>query len=224
MSSHDVMDKKSLIAEFIGPFALCYAGILSIHNSGGNLVVPALCHGLVIGVFVSAFAAISGGHINPAVTCAMIATKRIKLADGIAYIVAQLLGAFCGAAAVLASGLGKDVVSAGTPVLGNGISPVNGIVLEAIATFFFLTVIFGTAVDKRAPKVGGLFIGLTITLDILAIGPLTGGAMNPSRWFGPALLTMENLGNAVVYFVGPILGAVLAGLLYDKVLAPNQPE
>ncbi|MBI1332891.1 MAG: aquaporin [Armatimonadetes bacterium] len=218
------MNKKALIAEFIGPFALCYGGILSIHNSGGNLVVPALCHGLIIAVFVTAFAAISGGHLNPAVTCAFIATGKIKMTDGIAYIVSQCIGAVCGSLAVLGSGLGKDVVSGGTPVLAPNLTMVNGIVLEAIATFFFLLVIFGTAVDKRAPKMGGLLIGLTISLDILAIGPLTGGAMNPSRWLGPALVTQENLGNVVIYFVGPILGAVLGAVLYDKVLAPQSTE
>ena len=216
------MNKKALIAEFIGPFALCYGGILSIHNSGGNLVIPALCHGLIIAVFVSAFAAISGGHINPAVTCAMIATKRIKLADGIAYMIAQIAGAIAGSAAILGSGLGKDVVLGGTPALGTGITMVNGIILEFIATFFFLIVILGTAVDSRAPKMGGLFIGLTICLDILAIGPLTGGAMNPSRWIGPALISMENLGNVVVYLVGPIGGAVVAALVWDNFLAREQ--
>lgn len=152
----------------------------------------------------------------------MIATKRISPAAGLAYIIVQILGAFCGGLAILASGFTKEVVSGGTPNLATGTTMVNGIVLEAFATFFFLLIIFGTAVDKRAPKVGGLFIGLTICLDILAIGPLTGGAMNPARWFGPALVTMENLGNAVVYFVGPIVGAVAAALLYDKVLAPEK--
>ncbi len=218
-----VMNIKALIAEFLGPFALCFFGILSCVNAGQHgLVIPALCHGLVIAVLVSAFAAISGGHINPAVTFAMMATRKISMGNGLAYIVAQLLGGLAAAYMLMACGIGKTDIAIGTPAPAPETTALNAIMLEAVATFFFALVIFGTAVDKRAPKMGGLFIGFAITLDILAIGPMTGGAMNPARWLGPALVNPKMLADAGIYFVGPILGAVVAGLLYDKVLASDQ--
>ena len=216
------MDKKALTAEMIGTFALCFGGILSIHNSTGNLLIPALAHGLIIAIFASAFGAISGGHFNPAVTIAMMVSKRIKPDLGLGYIIAQVVGGALAGFAVIACGLNVDVVVTGTPALGEGVSVVSAIVAEAIATSFLLFAILGTAVDKRAPKVGGLFIGLAVMIDILAIGPITGAAMNPARWLGPTLVKIHNVGLAAVYFAGPIIGAIIAVLIYDKILAPDQ--
>ncbi len=220
------MDQKAITAEIVGTFALCFGGILSIHNSGaanmgGSLLIPALAHGLILAIFITAFAAISGGHLNPAVTTAMIISKRIKPGLGLAYIIAQIIGGGLAGFAVMACGLGKDVVLSGTPIPAEGVSMVSAIIAEAICTFFLVMAVMTTAVDKRAPKMGGLFIGLSVTISILAIGPLTGGAMNPARWLGPALVTMQNLGNAAIYFTGPIVGGAIAVLLYDYVLAPD---
>lgn len=216
------MDKKALTAEVIGTFALCFGGILSIHNSGGNLLIPALAHGLILAVFISALGAISGGHFNPAVTTAMMISKRITMAKGIAYILAQIVGGVLAGLAVLACGLAKEDIVGGTPNLGANVSMTSAIIAEAICTCFLVIAVLGTAVDKRAPKVGGLFIGLAVTIDILAIGPITGGAMNPARWLGPSLVTMQNFGNAAVYITGPIIGCVMAVLLYDKLMASDQ--
>ena len=221
------MDKKALTAEVVGTFALCFGGILSIHNSGaanmgGSLLIPALAHGLIFAIFITAFAAISGGHLNPAVTTAMIISKRIKPAAGIAYIVAQIFGGALAGVAVMACGLGKDVVLSRTPIPADGVTMVSAIIAEAICTFFLVLTVLTTAVDKRAPKMGGLFIGLSVTISILAIGPLTGGAMNPARWLGPALVTMDHLANATIYITGPILGGIFAVLLYDNILALDQ--
>ena len=189
---------------------------------GGSLLIPALAHGLILAIFITAFAAISGGHLNPAVTTAMMISKRIKPAVGLAYMVAQVLGGVLAGLAVMGCGLGKDVVLSGTPIPGEGVQMVSAIVAEAVCTFFLVLTVLTTAVDKRAPKMGGLFIGLSVTISILAIGPLTGGAMNPARWLGPALVTMDHLANAAIYITGPILGGVFAVLLYDHVLAPDQ--
>jgi MIP family channel proteins len=221
------MDKKALTAELMGTFALCFGGILSIHNSagpnaGGSLLIPALAHGLILAVFISALGAISGGHFNPAVTTAMIASKRMKPNVGLGYIAAQIIGGVLAGVAVMACGLTKEDVVGGTPNLGPGVQAVSAIIAEAICTCFLVIAVLGTVVDKRAPKVGGLFIGLAVTIDILAIGPITGGAMNPARWLGPSLVTMQNLGNALVYITGPIIGCILAVLLYDKVMASDQ--
>ncbi len=216
------MDKKALTAELIGTFALCFGGILAIHNSGGNILVPAFAHGLILVVFISTFAAISGGHFNPAVTTGMIISKRISPSLGLMYIVAQIIGGGLGALAVMGCGLDKRVVLEGTPALGANVTVISAIIAEAIATCFLVLAVLGTEYDKRAPRLGGFFIGLAVTIDILAIGPLTGGAMNPARWLGPTLVTMQNFGNAAVYITGPLIGCLVAVILYDKVMAPEQ--
>jgi glycerol uptake facilitator-like aquaporin len=92
----------------------------------------------------------------------------------------------------------------------------HAIGLEAIATFFLVFVVFGTAVNPEGPKLGGMAIGLTIAADILAIGPLTGASMNPARSFGPAL-AVGNWEGQVVFWVGPIIGALLAALVWEFV-------
>jgi glycerol uptake facilitator-like aquaporin len=100
---------------------------------------------------------------------------------------------------------------------------VQAIGLEAIATFFLVFVVFGTAVDPRGPKVGGFAIGLTVTAGILGIGPLTGGSMNPARSFGPAIVT-QIFEAQTAYWIGPLLGGIAAALLYDRLFLPREPE
>jgi aquaporin TIP len=99
--------------------------------------------------------------------------------------------------------------------------------MEAVLTFFLMFVIYGTAMDGRAPKLAGLFIGLTVTLDILIGGPITGAAMNPARWFGPAVAS-GGLGNLWIYLIGPAAGAVAAALLWryflEVVPSPRKAE
>jgi len=216
------MDKKPLVAELIGTFALCFIGILSIDASKGDLMIPAFAHGLVLVVFISAFGAVSGGHFNPAVTLAMIVSKRIKPDVGIAYMVSQVLGGVLAGLAVIACGFTVATVTGGTPAPGPTITMMSAIIAETILTAFLVFAVLGTAVDKRAPKIGGIGIGLTVTFDILAGGPISGGAMNPARWLGPALVSRENLGNAAIYLTGPFIGCILAVLIYDKLIAPDQ--
>lgn len=217
-----MFDPRKLIAEAVGTFTLIFAGAGSVMlftaNDRVTLVGVALAHGLAIGLMVSALGAVSGGHFNPAVTIGIWVTRRIETAAGIGYIVAQLAGAVLAATALTVlfpEGL-RSAATLGTPALGAGIDFARGVGLEAIMTFFLVTVIFGTAVDARAPKLGGLAIGLTIAMDILAGGPLTGAAMNPARAFGPALLSGQ-WKDHLVYWIGPIVGAVCAALLYHYV-------
>lgn len=222
------MKPKALAAEFIGVFALCFVGILAIHNlkdvpAGGGLVGIAIAHGLVIACLASAFGAVSGGHFNPAVTIAMLATKRIDALGAIGYIIVQVLG---GSAAAVVAGMVPGVnVPGGVPALAEGMPAPVGMMLEAIATMFLVLVIFGTAVDKRGPKNGALFIGLTVVLGILAIGPMTGAALNPARHLGPALVA-GGMDNFWVWLVGPILGGLAGAFLYDKLMlaGEDQPE
>jgi len=224
------MKARALIAEFIGTFALIFIGVMAIammteNRDGGALVSVALAHGLTIACLASATAAISGGHLNPAVTFGVMVTRKINIANGLAYIVAQLVGSVAGAA-MAAYGLGLNgmhAVQGGTPSLAGGMSLPQGLVMEAVATFFLMFVIFGTAVDIRGPKVGALFIGLTVTLDLLAIGPLTGGAMNPARWFGPAAIGGSLGTNSLVWILGPFSGAALAAIVYTMFLEDKNP-
>ena len=229
------MNSKALVAEFVGTFALIFIGVGAIASNaiaGAGFLGVALAHGLTIAAMVSATAAISGGHLNPAVTIGLLLARKIDGPNALGYIIAQCLGGVA-AAGALAVIIPQRVraVGFGTPNLADGlaavnevtniqaINPLQGIMIEAILTFFLVFVIYGTAVDRRAPKVGGLFIGLTVTLDILMGGPLTGAAMNPARHLGPALFAGgENITNIWIYWVGPVLGGVLAALLYRHVL------
>jgi len=216
---------KKCVAEFVGTFTLIFIGVGAIYNNPGLLGV-ALAHGLAIAVMVSATGGISGGHLNPAVTFGVLVGGRIGLKDSLAYWVAQLAG---GAAAgfLLLCLLGDNsqsatsIVAKGTPNLGEGVSWSKGIVIEAVLTFFLVFVVYGSAVDARAPKIGGLAIGLTVALDILFGGPLTGAAMNPARTFGPALAS-GHWANHAVYWIGPLLGGGAAGLIYGRFLS-KQP-
>jgi MIP family channel proteins len=214
---------KKCVAEFIGTFALIFIGVGAINNNsiaaGVGLLGIALAHGLTIGVMVSATGGISGGHLNPAVTFGLLVGGKISLMDAVAYWVAQLAG---GAAAgfLLVSIFGANgvaIVAAGTPDLGKDVAQGTGIIVEAVLTFFLVFVVYGSAVDVRAPKIGGLAIGATIALDILFGGPLTGGSMNPARTFGPALAS-GHWNNHIVYWAGPMLGGALAGLIYGQFL------
>ena len=206
----------AFVAEFIGTFALTLIGAGAILNGSAGLVGVALAHGLVIVVFGTALGAVSGGHFNPAVSIAMLATGRIDPAKAGGYIVSQVLGSVL-AALILTQVFPAETVSAaklGTPLLSATTSIGAGIILEFLTTFFLVTAIFGTAVDSRAPKMGALFIGLTVTLGILCIGPLTGAALNPARSIGPALVG-GYLDNFWLYWIAPIAGAVAAAFLYD---------
>ena len=220
------MNFKALIAEFVGTFALIFVGVGAIaadHISGGGLGLTgiALAHGLTIAVMVSATAAVSGGHLNPAVTFGALVTGKIDAGAAVGYVVAQCLGAVVGATllrfCIPADVLGPGGVNMGTPALGTGITAGMGVVMEIVLTFFLVFVVFGTAIDSRAPKVGGLFIGLTVALDIMVGGPISGAAMNPARHLGPALLG-GGLGQTWIFWVGPLVGGALAALAYHHTL------
>ena len=216
--------RKALIGEFVGTFALIFVGAGSIAaneitKGALGLTGIALAHGLTIAVMVSATAAISGGHLNPAVSLGALAAGKINVFAAVGYIVAQVLGGVVGALLLKAvvPGQALDAVHLGTPALGPGVSTAQGLLVEAVLTFFLMFVIYGTAFDPRGPAAPGLFIGLTIALDILMGGPLTGASMNPARFLGPALVS-GSLGDTVLYIAGPVIGAVAAALLWRHAL------
>src|SRR5919204_2276420 len=226
-------------AEFVGTFTLIFIGagsILALTTlflpaitsteaqgvyGGLTLVSVAFAHGLAIAVMVSAVGHISGGHFNPAVTFGFLVTRRMEPRLAVVYWVAQL------AAAVVASLLlwwifpnsVVDAAKLGAPALGPLIGAGAGFVLEAILTFFLVWVVFATAADPRGTfkSIAGLAIGLTITLDILAGGPLTGAAMNPARAFGPELV-QNTWKDCWVWYAGPFAGGALrAGRLTEEI-------
>ncbi len=211
-------------AEFVGAFALLFIGMGAIALQA-DLTGVALAHGLAIGVMASAVGHISGGHFNPAVTLGFLVTRRITPALAGVYWVAQLAGAV--AASLLVKWLFPgDALAVGVPAVNNAIGSGEAVVLEGILTFFLVFVIFATAVDPRGAfkSIAGLAIGLTITMDVYAGGRLTGAAMNPARAFGPQL-TGNHWADGWVWYVGPIVGAVVAAVAYEwlylRPLAPT---
>jgi aquaporin Z len=216
------MNYRALVAEFIGTFTLIFVGVGSIAAdfiTGGSLglVGIALAHGLAIGVMVSATMATSGGHLNPAVTIGLLSVSKIKVPLAIGYIVAQCLGGLV-AALLIKLTIPADVlfqIQMGTPLLNydEGITPLMGLGIEIILTFFLVFTVYGTAVDHRAHKVGGLFSGLAVAMGVMMGGPFTGAAMNPARHLGPSLIG-GYCPEFWIYWVGPIVGGILAAQVY----------
>lgn len=206
----------ALAAEFIGTFALIFIGAGAGAIGAGGVVGVAFAHGLVILAFVYAFGHISGTHVNPAVTVGVLVAKGIDAKRAIAYIVAQLAGGTVGAFA-LRFVLGGSDSGLGATVLGKGVSPAQGLVLEAILTFFLVNSVLHAAVSGKAGNLAGVAIGLTLTFSILMGGPLTGASLNPARTLGPAIAA-GIFDDIWAYFVGQILGGVLAALAYNTIL------
>lgn len=220
-------NSRAYVAEFLGTFFLCFAVIGAILSgtpavgAGGGLLVVALAYGLAWSVGVNAFGGISGAHFNPAITIGMAVTRRIGAAAAGVYIVVQLAAAIA-AALVCAAIFPLEAVAQGglgVPMPQAWVSPGMLMIAETVMTFLLMLAIYGTAIDDRgrAVKIGGFGIGLTVTVNVLAAGAITGGAMNPARAFGPALVSGIWTAH-LFYWIGPILGAVLAALLYDRVL------
>jgi MIP family channel proteins len=211
---------QQAVAEFIATFTLIFIGAGSVILNAAkqlDLVGVALAHGLALAIMVSITAHISGGHVNPAVTVSLWVTGKINTVRAGVYIAAQLLGATVGALALRATfpdALWR-AANLGTPVPAPGVSAGSAVVLEAILTFFLVFAVYGTAVDDRGPfaKLAGFPIGLVLTMDILAAGPLTGAAMNPARAFGPALVS-GTWTSGWVYWIGPVSGGVIAAAVY----------
>lgn len=211
---------RHFASEFIGTFALVFVGsgaIMTARMSGSQagLVEVALAHGIILAVMVSALMRISG-HFNPAITLGFLAVKRIEVMMAALYIVAQVLGAIAAAYALKAAYPDSVFVATrgGGQAIALDITGGQAFILETIATFFLVFVVFGTAVDLKGPKIGGLAIGLTIAADILAIGPLTGASMNPARSFGPAVASGVYEAQ-LLYWAAPILGGLIAALMYE---------
>jgi len=219
---------RPLAAEFVGVFMLTFIGagaiVLNQYREGiVGLAGIAAAHGLALAIAVTATMNISGGHINPAVTVGLWSVGRIGWKQAGLYVLAQVLGAIVAALALkgLYPEMAGRIAQLGTPRLAANVSFTQGVLLEAILTFFLAFAVMATVVDAAGPKVAGWAIGLTVMMGILAGGGITGGAMNPARAFGPALVSNAWLGQ-LVYWIGPILGSVAAMQLYDRLLLTRE--
>lgn len=222
---------RRLTAEALGTFGLVFVGAAVVvvnggfPNSGIGLLGIALAHAVVLSVMITATMTISGGHLNPAVTLALMLRRRIDLPSAAGYIITQLIAAVVAAFLVKLLLPQEAVRNAmlGLPVVASSVTLGQAIGIELVLTFFLVSAVFGTAVSPDAPRVAGFGIGLVLLFDILVGGPLTGAAMNPARAFGPAVVSGEWVGQ-LVYWIGPIAGAILAALLWEFLLLPRAPQ
>ena len=214
---------REFVAEFLGTFALTFVGgaaIMQTRNvdAGAGLVEVALAHGLVLFVMVSALMKISG-NFNPAVSIGLLVTGRISPTQATTFIGGQITGAIIAALSLKALFPAAlwEAARGTRQMVSLDVSTGQAFALEAIATAFLMTAVMGTAVDSKRPMIGGLAIGMAVTADILAIGPLTGASMNPARTLGPMIVTGVYEGLAL-YLTAPIVGAVIAALIYRHLM------
>jgi len=227
------MGRQAYVAEFIGTFAVVFFGsmsvivflgnVLGLSSPAASFLSVALTHGIILMVMVYAFVSISGSHLNPAITITAVALRKMEASDGVAYVLAQVLGAVLAGVVdyVVQPGNGSLVnfgLPSPSPVIGN--SELIATFVELLITFFLMLSVYAVLyTDKVHRAASGLLIGMTWAADILIAGPLTGGAANPARWLGPAVASL-NFNSFWVYWVGPIAGALIAGFTYDRLLTP----
>jgi MIP family channel proteins len=218
VSDSRVDDLQTMLAEFIGTFALVFAGcgaivIDSVSHGSVTHVGVAITFGLVIAAMIYATGHISGAHLNPSVTLAFSLTRHFPMRKVPIYWLAQFAGAVC--AALLLRALFGNVVHLGA-TLPSG-SNVQSLLLEIVLTFFLMFVIMAVATDDRAiGQAAAIAIGGTVLLDAMFGGPISGASMNPARSFGPALVSSD-MSQYWIYVVGPVIGALLGAFAYEVI-------
>jgi len=188
--------------------------------AGSSYVHVALTFGLAVGTVVWVFSHISGGHANPAVTAAALFTRRVSIIRGLLYIVAQIVGGILGAGILYGLSPMKFQGGLGVNKLGAEVTSAQGFGVELIASFLFVITFFASQDDKRTDLRGSapLTIGLAAVVCHLFALPYTRASLNPARSFGPAVIT-DSWEYHWVFWVGPIVGGLLAGLLYEYIFA-----
>lgn len=217
---------KKYIAEFIGTFVLVLfacgtAAVVGCSSEyGTGYLLTALAFGLVIVAMAYSIGNISGCHINPAVSIAMLVSGKLSIADFFGYVVAQFAGATAGAAVLMAL-VGKESGLGANALYNDSIG--LSILVEIILTFVFVIAILGVTSKVENSAVSGIVIGLTLTLvHILGIS-FTGTSVNPARSFGPAVLVGgDALSSVWVFIVAPLVGGVLAALVYKFLSASKE--
>ena len=224
MSNNPLASK--LLAEFIGTVALIFIGAGAAAVIGGSAGLSgvgaiAFAHGLTVMVFAFAYGSVSGAHLNPAVTFGVLLAGAMSLAEAFAYIIVQLAAGVV-AALMLSLVLGGIATGLGTPALAHDlslgaavvtVSPAAGFAIEALLAFFLVTVVLSTAIAGRAGSLAPLAIGMTLTLNIIMGGPLTGAAFNPVRALGPMIAT-GRFDDAWLYVLAPLVGAAMAAAVH----------
>jgi MIP family channel proteins len=225
-----------LLAEFIGTFAFVFIGAGAAAIVGEGVGLPgitaiALAHGFTIMAFAFAYGSVSGAHMNPAVTVGVLAAGAMPAGEAAGYIASQLVGGIIGAL-VLAAVLGGSGTGLGTPALARDlvlgatrltITPVEGFTIEALLAFFLVTVVLSTAVAGRAGNLAPMAVGMTLTLNIIMGGALTGAAFNPARALGPMIAT-GNFSDAWLYVIAPLVGAIVAAFVHTGLTWLTQPR
>lgn len=213
--SEDVPLWKALVAEFVGTFALVFigaaAGALTLQQ-GGSLLGTAFAFGLVLMIMIYVLGSYSGAHFNPAVSFGFALSGRMNWGIMLAYWIIQLIAGIAAAALLVyffgsASGVGASIGSLTYS------QPWKAVLAEAIATFFLVVTVLIVTHNPLLALIAGVAIGLILAFDILAIGALTGGSMNPARSLGPAIFS-NNMSSYWIYIVGPLLGGLVAALIY----------
>ncbi len=224
---------RKYVSEFLGTFALIFIGAGSacanynLGQSGGQglgLLGIALAFGFAVVAIVYSLGYISGSHINPAITVSMVVTNRMDAQTGFMYIVSQLGGAAFAGYLLKTLFPAAIAINFGTCGLGSGVSIMQGIIMEVIVTFLLVFVVYATVIDKRATAtLAGLAIGLVVVLGVIVGGTVSGGSMNPAVVFGPALAS-GHFDNHYVWWLGPIAGGVLAGIVYENFFAESKKK
>ena len=201
---------KKYVAEAIGTFVLVFVACGVAGQTGGSLGVTSVAFGLVIVAMAYSIGNVSGCHINPAVSIAMLAAKKMSVKDFCGYVVAQFVGAIAGAA--LLNAVVKDPTKLGTNALYNG-DALLSFIIEAVLTCIFVLTILGVTSKKEFGGIAGLVIGGALTLVHLLGINFTGTSVNPARSFGPALIA-GNLSGIWVFLLAPLVGGILAAVIY----------
>ncbi len=216
---------RKYLAELLGTFCLVFVGsgcvcadyyLVKSGSQSFGLLGIAIAFGFVVVAVAYSLGYISGAHINPAVTISMVVTKRMKTGIGAMYIVSQMAGAtFAGYLLKILFPEALASVFLGTCVLGSTVTVTQAIVMETVITFLLVFVVYTTVVDKRStPALAGLAIGFVVLFGVMVGGTISGGSMNPARVFGPAIAS-GHFANHYVWWIGPIIGGVTAGFVYD---------
>ena len=238
--------RQQYFAEVLGTFVLVFIGagaVVANAVSGGSIGILgiAIAHGLAIAAMVYAVGNVSGCHINPAITLSFLAARKINLRTAVSYIVSQLIGAaLAGFALFIIFPIAPNSLMFGATQLGDGVTSSIGILIELLLTFLLAFAIFAVATDKRNQTViTGLVIGMVLSMSIIVGGTSTGAALNPARSFGPLFgATLRELVDSVqytgigfdlvavaakyfanhyIYWIGPVAGALLALIVYEKI-------
>jgi MIP family channel proteins len=221
------------LAETIGTFILVYGGTAvavaaalqrPVAGPAYDSLATPLAFGLALLVVVASIGHVSGGHVNPAVTLGLAVTGQFPWRYVPAYLLAQLVGAVLGALAtwVTFGGPGRDEAKLAATTPGPDVSAGTAVLVEALVTFVLVFVVVSVATDERVhSSLAPIAVGFALAVGVLVAGPITGGAVNPARTLGPALVAGEFTA-LWVYLIGPLLGGVVAAMVYDRFLAKAQ--